>query len=178
MLDEEGMPGIFADHPSRQPVGGVGAAMEILDMEVLEPRMGHEVLAQRLEMAPAHGPVVVPPDRFLGEGVADDELVGGASSGVAAGRDDESAAFSHLRLAAGHGLLVEGRRRRIPADPAHPAQAKVGELGPNQIVGGGVHGVISLEPRRRLGAGSGLLKANDVLKIRFAQIIAVSNIIF
>jgi hypothetical protein len=39
MADEQGMPGIFADHPHRQAVGGVGAGIEVLYEQLAPLRM-------------------------------------------------------------------------------------------------------------------------------------------
>ena len=86
--------------------------------------MGHEVLAQRLEVLAAHGLVVVPPDGAFGGGVAHHELVVGAAAGVLAGGDGKSAALRHQPLAPRHRLLVEHGGGRIPRNPVQPGQGR------------------------------------------------------
>lgn len=111
-----------------QLVGRVGAAGEVLH-DGLEPGMGHEVLAQRLELGAAHRLVVVPPDGVFGGLVTHHELVVGAPAGVLAGGDDEAATFRHEAFATGNGLLVQHGSRRVPRDLVQPGHAEIGKLG-------------------------------------------------
>ena len=142
VLDEQRVPGELGDDTDGQPVGGVGPAGQVLDMEVLQPGMDHEVLAERLEGLPAHRPVVVPPDRVFGGGVAHDELVVGAAAGVRAGGDGKAAALRHQSLAPRHRVLVEHGCWGIPRQLAHPGQAKIGKFGTEEGISCCVHRVL------------------------------------
>ena len=114
MLDEQGMPGIFADHAGLQLVGRIGPGNEVLDEQVAVAGMDQKVILQGLEMGPGHGAVVVPPDGVFGGAIAHDELVLGAAAGVAAGGDDEAAAFRRLGFTAHDGALVKLGSAGIP----------------------------------------------------------------
>ena len=82
------MPGKLVDDPHVDAIFGLRAAEQVGDIKrLLVLHRGHEILFQRSEMLGRHRGVVVPPDRVLGLGVADDELVLRAAAGVLAGLD-------------------------------------------------------------------------------------------
>ncbi len=114
MLDEQGMPGIFADDAGLQFMAGISTGNQILDEEVAVSGVDEEILLEGLEMGPGHGAVVVPPDGVFGGGVAHDEFVLGAAAGVAAGGDYQAAAFGHLGFAPHDGEFVKLGGAGIP----------------------------------------------------------------
>ena len=127
VADEQRVPRELGEHPRLDPVGRIGAAVEVLGEQLPALGMLQEVLAQGLELLGRDRAVVVPPDLVLGAGVADHELVLGRAAGMAAGGGDDRAAAGELRLLAGQRLLVEARRLEIPVDGLEIAEA--GRLG-------------------------------------------------
>ena len=85
--------------------------------------MGHEVLLQGVELAAAHGAVVVPPDAVFGGFITHHEFVIGAAPGMGTRRHRKRAASRDNAFAARHRLLVEHGGWRIPGNAVHPAQA-------------------------------------------------------
>jgi hypothetical protein len=140
VLNEQGMPGMFCDHPGRKLEGGISASHQVLDINALEAGVSEKVPPQGFEGLAAHGLVVVPPDGVFRGLIADHELVIGAAARVVAGRNHEPAALGHDAFTAGHRILIEHRSRRIPRDAVNPDQAEIGQLGTDLVVCGGVHG--------------------------------------
>ena len=133
------MPGIFGDDADRELIFRIGAGGQILDIEVLQPRMGHEVLLQGFETAAAHRLVVVPPDGVFGGLVAHQEFVVGTAPGVLAGRHHKAAAIRHQGLAARHGVLIEDGSAGIPGNAIDPGESQADKFGTDAVVGRGVH---------------------------------------
>ena len=123
VADEQRMPGIFREDPGLDPVGRIGAAVEVLREQLLALGMGEEVLQQGVEMAGRDGAVVVPPDGAFRGLVAHHELVLGRAARMHAGLGQKRAALHELGLAPGQGLLVERGRLEIPVDPLEVAEA-------------------------------------------------------
>ena len=107
------MPGEFCDDARRQGIFGIGAADEVLHVEIKAGSMGQHVLAQQLEMFGRQRLVVVPPDPLCGLAVAHDELVLGGAPGVLAGQGAESTMGGFDRFAAAECRVVELGFRKI-----------------------------------------------------------------
>ena len=60
MLDEQGMPGIFADHAGLQLMGGIGTGDQILNEQVAVSGVDQKILLQGLEMRSASWPGCCP----------------------------------------------------------------------------------------------------------------------
>jgi len=114
MLDEEGVPRQLGDDPARQAVGQVGAAVKILNKELLALGMGQHVGQQRVELGLRHWRVGIPPDGVFGLGGADDKLVFGGAPGVLACFDDQRPFGGNFALAALNGQLKEHRGAQVP----------------------------------------------------------------
>src|SRR6185312_9515214 len=108
-------PGAVGDDAHLEPVGGIGAAIEILDEDLAALEIGGEPPRHELELFLAHRPVdVAPPDIGFAAGFLDDVLVLGRPAGEGAGAGDEGAAGRDQPLMPTHRLLVEHRDREIP----------------------------------------------------------------
>ena len=91
MPRKERMPGVFGQNPNIQPMRWRGAGIEILSEERHTTRVRQHVLMQSAKLLRRHRKIVVPPDRRLGQRVADDKFVVRRSPRVGAGFHDESA---------------------------------------------------------------------------------------
>ena len=107
MADEQRVPGMFAKDPDRQAMFLAGAAEEVLGEERGVLRLGEEVGLEEGEMLGRHRPVVFPPHRVLGGGVAHHELVLGGAAGMLPGRDDQRPMFGGRGLASLNGDIIE-----------------------------------------------------------------------
>ena len=122
--DEEIVPGELVDHADANAVLGLRAAEKVLDEQgVLLAERGEEIGLQCRELIRVDRLVIVPPDRVLGLGIADDELVLGGAAGVLAGLDDERPILGKRAFATRHGLLDELRRAEIPVQSRGRADA-------------------------------------------------------
>jgi hypothetical protein len=124
VADEQRMPGVFGDDARVDAVGRIGAAVEILDEQILALRGFPEIGVERVELRGGHRAVVVPPHGVFGGGVADDELVLGGAAGVHARLGDDGAAGGQHRLVAAQGFLIELRRLEIVGDMLQAGQAE------------------------------------------------------
>ena len=100
VADEEAVPGELGDDPHVQPVGGVGAGVEVLDEELAALMCARMSASSAAKCAGAIGALFSHQTSAVDRGLADDELVLGAAAGVAAGGDQEGAALAELALAA------------------------------------------------------------------------------
>ncbi len=127
--DEVAVPGELGDHPHAHAMLGLRAAVQVLDVERLLVREGgEEIRLQRREMVRGHRLVVVPPDRAVGFGVADDELVVGRAAGMLAGPDHQRPVLCEQALAARDGVLDQGRRAEIPVQGGGRVDALVRQI--------------------------------------------------
>ena len=85
MLDEQGVPCVFADHAGWQFMQGIGAANQILNEQLPVAGLHQKVTLQGLELRAAHGLGVVPPDGVFRCRITHEEFVVGAAAGVRAG---------------------------------------------------------------------------------------------
>ncbi len=122
------VPGIFGEDAGAHAVGGLGAAVEILDEQLAASRMGDEISEQRLELGWRDRAVVRPPDLAFGRFVLDDELVLGRTARMDAGIGDERAAMGEARLAALERLFDQKRGVEIGVDALELLEAEC--LGP------------------------------------------------
>ena len=116
VTNEKRVPSIFGEDPDIDPMRRVGAAVKVLNEQALAPRMRNEVGAQAVELRPAQGIRIVPPDGVFRVGVPDNEFVHGGSAGVNTGLGNESSAFGDLRLVALERFMVKMRRIQIVED--------------------------------------------------------------
>ena len=124
------MPGELGEDARLDAVFRIGAAIEVLGVELLALGVGEEVLVQQVELGRRELAVLVPPDRLLGVLVADDELVLGAAAGVDAGLGAQRAALDDLGLAVRDGVLVKGFRGEVPVNGSQVGKAEfVGAMG-------------------------------------------------
>src|SRR5438067_298208 len=107
MADEQRVPGTFAHHPDRKPMGGIGAAIEILGEKLLVLRMVDEVGLQPREAFRRERAIVVPPDRAVCRRIAHDEFVIGRPPGMPARRYGERAMGGNPALSPGERMLIE-----------------------------------------------------------------------
>src|SRR5262249_44672054 len=114
--DEQRVPGELGIDPRLDAVFGVGAAVEVLGVELLASGVLEEVAEQQVELGGRQLAVLLPPDRLLGGFVADDELVLGAAAGVDAGFGAERAALDDRALAVRNRVLVKRSLQQIPMD--------------------------------------------------------------
>ena len=114
MPRKERMPGVFGQNPNIQPMRWRGAGIEILREERHTTRVRQHVLMQSAKLLRRHRKIVVPPDRRLGQRVADDKFVVRRSPCVGAGFHDESARRGCDSLAASDRFAVEFARLAIP----------------------------------------------------------------
>ena len=119
----------------RRRNAGSAAGVEVLGEQRLALGVGDEIGEQGVEMLAPHRIVVVPPDDALGLGVADDELVLRAASGMHAGVGDQRPMRGDKRFVALQRLLIKLRRAEVPVDrgkiaEAEPFRAEVGVARP------------------------------------------------
>ena len=123
---EEAVPGLLGDDPDRQPVLGIGPAVDVLHEDVAALEVAAEPGVERAEALGVEGPVVLaPPHVLLGRLLAHHELVGGGAGGVLAGVHHERALVAELPLGAVDRLLVEGGGGQVPVDPAEVGEPVV-----------------------------------------------------
>ena len=72
-----------------------------------------------------HRVVVVPPDGWIGVGVADHELVFGAAAGVNAGVGDERSVRGNVGFVALESMLIKLWRAEIPIDAGQVTEAEM-----------------------------------------------------
>ena len=112
---EKAVPRRGRDDPHRQPVFGVGAAIEVLDEKLVTLQIGEHALMQAAELRRGNRLIdAAPGNRVVRAGLVDDVLVARATAGVPAGVDDERAAQANLALAPAHRMLVEERHLQVP----------------------------------------------------------------
>ena len=112
---KQAVPGAVADHPHRQPVGRIGAGIEVLHEQLAPLQIGEHALVQAGEALGRHRLVdLAPPHRVFGSGLLDDVFVARGAPGIGAGIDRKAAAEGELAFAAPDRVLVEHRRRLVP----------------------------------------------------------------
>ena len=127
--DELAVPGELGDHADVDPVLGLRAAVEVLDVERgLAGKRAYELCLQGGEMVRGHGGIVVPPDRRFGLGIADDELVVGGAARVLARGDDQGAVLGEHAFAAADRMLGQRRRKQVPVQDGPGVDALVSEI--------------------------------------------------
>ena len=124
IANEERVPGIFGEDARPDAEGRVGAAAKVLGEQRLALGVGEKISEQRVEMLRRHRIVVVPPDDWIGVGVADHELVFRTAAGVNAGVGDERSVGGNVRFVALQGMLIELRRAEIPIDAGQIPEAE------------------------------------------------------
>ena len=126
VADEEAVPGLLGHDPHRQPVGGVGPRVDILDEDLAPLEERQHPLADDVEMRLVD-PVVdrPPPDVARRSGFVDDELVLRRPAGVHSGFGHEPAAEREPALSAPQPVLVERRDAGVPMGRGEIAQAVI-----------------------------------------------------
>ncbi len=122
--DEHRVPGEFVVDPRLDPVFRIGAAIEVLRVQRLAFGVGDEIVEQQLEFVGRQTAVLLPPHRFVGRVVDDDELVLGTAAGVHAGFGTERPAMDELAFAIGDGVFDQDRVGRIPMKRSKVFQAE------------------------------------------------------
>ena len=131
IANEERVPGVLGEDARLDAKGRVSAAVEVLGEQRFCLRMGKEIGEQRIEMLWRNRVVVVPPDDWIGIGVADDELVFRAAAGVNAGVGDQRSMRGNVGLVALESMLIKLWRAEIPID--------AGQIPETEMVGAIVH---------------------------------------
>ncbi len=124
VANEQRVPGELGEHARREAVTAIGAGEQVLDVQFLVLGVGGEVGEQVVELLAAHALRVVPPDRALGLGVADDELVVRRAAGVLAGLGHERAGRCQLALALADGGFDEHGLQQVVPDVRGGVQRK------------------------------------------------------
>ncbi|MHC2191464.1 hypothetical protein ACVJF1_004097 [Bradyrhizobium diazoefficiens] len=114
--DEQRMPGELSEHAGLDPVGRIGAAVEVLREQALAFGVLEEVLIERLELLRGDRLVAGPPHLLVGGGVAHRELVLGAAARELAGVGAQRTVGRQHRLARGERVLIELRRAEVPVN--------------------------------------------------------------
>ncbi len=114
LADEQRVPGKLAIDARLDPIGRIGAAIEILREQLLAARMRDEVVEQQLELLLRELVVAAPPNGIFGERVDDDEFVLRAAPGMHAGVGGQRPAGGELRFTARDGVFVERGLGQIP----------------------------------------------------------------
>jgi hypothetical protein len=103
---------------------GIGAAIEVLRVELLALGVLEEIGEQHVELLRRKLAVLLPPDGLLGLRVADHELVLGRAAGVDAGLGAERAALDDMTFPGGDRVFVELLGGQIPVDAGQILQAE------------------------------------------------------
>ena len=121
---EQRMPRARRRHPHLQPVGRVGAAMQILHEHLAPLVIGQDAAVQAVERRFRQLLVGrVPVDVGFARGFLDDVFVLGGAAGEGAGDRDEGAARAQPPFAPADGVLVEDRHRQVPMLGGQAAEA-------------------------------------------------------
>src|SRR5579872_1541049 len=106
---------MLRDHPYGKSVGGIGAAMTVLDEYVATLQIGENLSIQPAKAFARHGLIHgAPIHRGFGERVAHDELVFGTPAGELPGVDTEGAAAREQALLAPNRVLQKLSSSQIP----------------------------------------------------------------
>ena len=116
IADEQRVPGEFGEDARLDARRGIGDGVEVLREELAAPGVGDEVGEQAIELVRRYCAVVIPPDRLIGQVVANDELVLRAAPGMHAGLGHQRALGGDLGFEALERLPVELRRLEVPMD--------------------------------------------------------------
>ncbi len=136
---EQGVPSLGGDQADAEAVGGIGAGVEVLGVEVLPLQVGEHPPPQRREPLGSEALIDPAPRDLAGDlGVIDHELVLRGAPGVHAGLDDERAVLGEAALAAADGVLDELARGEVGIDGASGPNAGAGKGG--GVVGNEAHG--------------------------------------
>ena len=127
---ERHVPRARTDVAHREAVLGIGAAVEILDEQlVLHIQILAHVLEERVELRLGERLIdLAPVDVLLGRGVLHHELVVGRAAGVRRGDGDERAHVGELALVTANRGLDQHGRDEIPVDLARRLQSLRGQL--------------------------------------------------
>ena len=98
---EQRVPRVRRDEADRHPVRRVGAAEEVLHVQLARVEVGADVLVQPVERLGIEPGVLLPPDPVGGAGLLDDELVLGGAAGVGRGDGGEGAVIGAAVLRCG-----------------------------------------------------------------------------
>src|SRR5215467_645851 len=124
------MPGQLSKHAGLDTIFRIGTAIEVLSVELLALRVLKKIPAQQFELGRGQLAVLLPPYRFFGVLVADDELVLGAATGVDAGFGAKCPALNQISFAVRKRMLVKRRLGQIPVDSSKTRKPKpVGAMG-------------------------------------------------
>ncbi len=124
LADEEGMPGELGENAGLDPVGGIGAAIEVLREQLAAARMRDQIVVEALEIGLRDLAVAFPPDRAFGQVVDHRVLVLGRAAGMDPGLRAERAAFHQRSLLRRNGMLVKRRGGQIPMDGAEVLESE------------------------------------------------------
>ena len=128
--DEQRVPCEFGEHARLDAVFRIGAAIKVLREKLLALGVREEVIEQDIELHRRELAVLLPPDRLLGAGVADNELVFRRTAGVHAGLGAERAAFDHVAFLGVERVFVKLLGGEVPMHPRQILQAEfVGAVG-------------------------------------------------
>ncbi len=114
--DEQRVPGELGEHARLDPVGRVGAAIEVLREQLPAFGVLEEVLVERLELLCGDRLVAGPPHLLVGGGVAYRELVLRAAPGELARVGAECAVGGQHCLTRRERVLIELRRTEVPVN--------------------------------------------------------------
>ena len=94
-------------------IRGVGAAEEVLHVQLARVEVAADVLVQPVERLGLEPGILLPPDPVGGAGLLDDELVLGRPAGVGRGDGGEGAVIGELSFAAAERVFDERGRRQV-----------------------------------------------------------------
>ena len=114
LADKQRVPGQFGEDPGLDAVFRIGAAIEVLRVQLLALRVRNEIVVQELKLFGRELAVALPPHRFLGERVADRVLVLGGSAGMDAGLRADRSALDQRGFLGGQRMFIERRSVEIP----------------------------------------------------------------
>src|SRR5690606_31685724 len=124
VTDEQAVPRAFADDADGQAIGRLGAAPEVLHIELLALEIGEDLGMKAIEMGFAHGTVhVAPPDVVLARRLLDDELVAGRPARMLPRAHHEGAALRHDAVAPANRRFVKRLGSEVPVHRLRIADA-------------------------------------------------------
>jgi hypothetical protein len=131
LLHEQGMPGILGNDLNRQPVMRVRPGIQIQDIQVALPHVGHHPGQQGFKPCRIEGLVdLAPIHAVTGDRIANDKFVPRGTSGSCAGQGYQRAIVSQTGFAPGNGRLYQlgGRQVAVDVGPFHQLSRHCGCL--------------------------------------------------
>ena len=113
------MPRVLVDDPHRQPVLGIGACVEVLDVEIAAPQEFHHSLKERIKSIRIKGRVCISPVHLIGgNAILHGEFVFGSAACVFARIGYQGAIVGEPAFIPANGVLHQGAGAQIAIDLA------------------------------------------------------------